>query len=157
MSWLVQKHANRWKLSVFLFLATISIMIFSSTVNTVRADVPSVLQIENISQDSTGKIKLQISHATPSTNHYVDLAEVDVNGQVTRHDREPQSSDPFTLELNLGQIQGKPTVKARAHCNMHGWSSWSDGILVPEFSQVGLTVLAALVATLFVLRRTWKK
>lgn len=157
MSWPVEKHTNGRKLSAFLLLATISIMIFSSTVNAVRADVPNILQIENISQDSAGKIRLQITHASPSANHYVDMVEVDINGQLTRYDRQPQSSDTFTVELDLGQIQGKPTVKARAHCNVHGWSSWSGGIPVPEFSQVGLTVLAALVATLFVLRRTWKK
>jgi hypothetical protein len=44
----------------------------------VGADVPDVQMIENISQDSTGKIRLQIRHANPNPGHYIDLVEIDV-------------------------------------------------------------------------------
>ena len=64
-----------------------------------------------------------------------------------------QNSNPFTVELDLGQIQGTPNVKVRAHCNMHGWSDWSSEVQVPEFSEVGVTVLAALAAALLITRR----
>jgi len=151
----IKKHSNRIDFSGVLLLGTISMLILSGAVMTATATIPGVLKIENISQDSAGKIRLQISHASPSANHYVDVIQIDVNGQIKTYNiTQPQTTDPFSGEFDLGQIQGTPTVKARAHCNIHGWSTWSDGVAVPEFSQVELTVLATLAAALLIARRT---
>jgi hypothetical protein len=49
---------------------------------TVSANIPRVAQIDNISQGSSGRIRLQIVHLAPSATHYVDVIEVDVNGTV---------------------------------------------------------------------------
>lgn len=149
------KHTNGIGFSAVLLLGMIFMLVFSGAMMSVTANIPSVLKIENISQDSAGKIKLQISHVSPSTNHYVDMIQIDINGQTkTFNITQPQTTDPFSGEFDLGQIQGTPTVKARAHCNIHGWSLWSDGVTVPEFSQVGLTGLATLAAALLIVRRT---
>jgi len=138
-------------------LAAISAVALSSLIKGAEANVPTVLQIENISQDSMGKIRLQITHANPSTCcHYVDLVEVDVNGQVKQFTLKPQSSDPFTVELDLGQVQGTPNVRARAHCITHGWSDWSNQIPVPEFPATAIAVFMALAASLFMIRKAKK-
>ena len=128
-----------------------------SVVTVVSANVPSVLQIDNVSQGSSGKVRLQISHLNPSPSHYVDIVEVDVNGQVTQFNLQPQSSNPFTTELDIGQLQGTPNVKARAHCILHGWSGWSNQIQVPEFSEVRVIVVVALIGSLLMARRFMKK
>ena len=136
-----------------LFLAILTTTILSTSINMVRANVPSGLQIENLSQGTTGKIRLRVDHLNPGATHFVDVVEVDVSGQVKSFTLQPQSNNPFTIELDLGQIQGTPSLKVRAHCNVHGWSGWSDTVQVPEFSNVAMTVLAALAASLLVARR----
>ena len=140
-----------------LLAITFSLITISSLIGTVSANIPTVIQIDNISQGSSGKIRLQITHLNPSSTHYVDVLEVDVNGQVTQFNQQPQTTDPFTVELDLGQLQGNPTIRARAHCTKHGWSSWSSQIQVPEFSEMGAAVVAALVCVLLSVRRTAKK
>lgn len=138
-------------------LAAISTVALSGFIKGVEANVPTVLQIENISQDSMGRIRLEITHSNPSTCcHYVDVVEVDVNRQVTQFNQQPQSSDPFTVELDLGQIQGTPNVRARAHCNIHGWSAWSNQVPVPEFSTTAIAVFIALAASLFMIKNAKK-
>jgi desulfoferrodoxin (superoxide reductase-like protein) len=109
-------------------LATICLAVVSTAaffVGIAAANIPEVLQIQNITQGSAGRIRLQISHSLPSSTHYVDIVEVDIGGQIRQFDQQPQSVDPFTVELDLGQIQGNPNIRARAHCNLHGWSDWS--------------------------------
>ena len=151
--WLIKRRVGERELLSFLLLATLSITILAGVVKVVRADVPSVLQVDNLSQDSAGKIKVQIRHLNPSGGHYVDAVEVDVAGQAKSFNLQAQNSNPFTVELELGQIQGSPNVKVRAHCNMHGWSGWSSEVQVPEFSEIGAIVLAALAAALLITRR----
>jgi len=138
-------------------LAALSTIALSSFIKGAEANVPTVLQVENISQDTMGKIRLRISHANPSTCcHYVDLIEVDVNGQVTQFSQQPQNSDPFNVELALGQVQGTPNVRARAHCIIHGWSAWSNQIPVPEFPATTMAVFMALAASLFMIKNAKK-
>ena len=137
-------------------LAALSVVALSSFIKGAEANVPTVVQVENISQGSIGKIRLQISHANPSSSHYVDLVEVDVNGQVTQFNQQPQNTDPFTLELDLGQVQGTPNVRARVHCNTHGWSDWSNQVPVPEFPATAMAVFMALAASLFMIKKTKK-
>ncbi len=137
-------------------LAAISTEALSSLIQRVEANIPTVLQVENISQGSAGRIRLQITHSNPSSGHYVDIIEVDVDGQVTPFNLQPQDSDPFTVELDLGAIQGTPSVRARAHCTIHGCSGWSNQIPVPEFPATALAVFIALAASLFVMRNAKK-
>jgi len=136
--------------SVSLILVAI---LFLNHAGTAVANVPTVLQIVNISQGSDGKISLEITHQGPSPNHYVDMVEVQVNGATQQFSLQPQTTDPFTVELDLGMLQGTPEVKARAHCNIHGWSDWSQTIAVPEFPTVAL-VTSTLLVTMLVFRAT---
>jgi desulfoferrodoxin (superoxide reductase-like protein) len=142
--------------SVSLILVAI---LFLNNAGTAIANVPTVLQIVNISQGSDGKIRLEITHQNPSANHYVDMIEVQVNGvtaesptqSTQQFSQQPQTTDPFTVELDLGTLQGAPraSVKARAHCNIHGWSDWSQTIAVPEFPTVAV-VTSTLIMTMLV-------
>jgi len=147
------KRRTGGELLSFVLLAIVSLAVLAGVVKIVRADVPTVLQVDNLSQGSAGKIKVQIRHLNPSGGHYVDVVEVDVAGQVKSFNLQAQNSNPFTVELELGQIQGSPNVKVRAHCNLHGWSDWSSEVQVPEFSEIGATALAASAAALLITRR----
>jgi desulfoferrodoxin (superoxide reductase-like protein) len=139
-------------LSVFLILVAILLL---NHAGTAVANVPTVLQIVNISrvadEGSDGKIRLEITHQGPGPNHYVDMVEVQVNGATQQFSLQPQTTDPFTVEPSLGMLQGTPEVKARAHCNIHGWSDWSQTIAVPEFPTVAV-VTSTLLVTMLVSR-----
>lgn len=52
------------------------------------------------------------------------------------------------MELDLGGLQGTPDVRARAHCNLHRWSDWSQTIAVPEFPTIAIVGSTLLVAML---------
>jgi len=104
---------NSRRYGTLLCVVAFSLLSMFSVLTVVSANVPSVLQIDNVSQGSSGKVRLQISHLNPSPNHYVDVVEVDVNGQVTQFNLQPQSSNTFTTELDIGQLQGTPNVRAR--------------------------------------------
>ena len=115
---------------------------------TSAANVPTILQIVNVSHDGEGNIRLQITHSNPSPSHYVNMAEVQVGGKTTQFPLGPQTTDPFTINLDLGPLQGTPDVRARVNCNLHGWSDWSQSIPIPEFPTVaivGFTLLVAMV------------
>ena len=140
-------------------LAAASTIALSGFVKKAEANVPTVLQIENLSQDSMGRIKVQIAHANYSSSHWVDLIEVDVNGQVQQFylcASCPQTPDSFTMELDIGPIQGTPNVRARAHCTIHGWSDWSNEVPVPEFPTTAIAVFMALAASLFMIKKAKK-
>lgn len=138
--------------SVSLMLVAI---LFLNHAGTAVANVPTVLQIVNISISSdveqAFKIRLEITHQSPSPTHYVDMIEVQVNGATQQFSQQPQTTDPFTVELDLGTLQGTAEVKARAHCNIHGWSDWSQTIAVPEFPTVAV-VTSTLIMTMLVFR-----
>ena len=147
---------NRKYVTVILLVA-FSLLSVSNAITAVTANVPSIIQIDNISQGSSGRIKVQITHLNPSPSHYVDQVEVDVNGNVMPFSLQPQSGNPFTVEFDVGALQGTPNVRVRSHCSVHGWSPWSNQVQIPEYTQVGLTIIAALVASLLVMRRITRK
>jgi len=136
-----------------LSLAALSSVALAALPANVRADVPDVQMIENISQDSSGKIRLQIRHANPNSAHYIDQVEVDVDGNIQQLNLQPQTTDPFIVELDLGTIQGNPNVRARTHCIIHGYGAWSNQIQIPELHIPALAILGALIASLALVKR----
>lgn len=151
-----RKRVSRRAFLKSLYLAALSVIVLSSFVYTVKADIPTVLQVENISQGSRGRIRLTIMHANPTSSHYVYEVSVDVNGKVTKFPLQPQTTDPFTVELDLGEIQGTPNIKAKASCNLHGDGGWSNPIVIPEFPAIALTLFIALATSMIIIKKTWK-
>jgi desulfoferrodoxin (superoxide reductase-like protein) len=149
-----------------LFFATLLLLTVFSVMGIVSGNIPRVAQIDNISQDSSGSIRLQVVHLAPTSTHYVDVVEVEVNMTRTQFNQQPQDSNPFTIELDLGPLQGTATVMARAHCTLHGWGDWSNLIQIQRnantstntgqiqiFPVLGVIVIAALVASILIIRR----
>jgi desulfoferrodoxin (superoxide reductase-like protein) len=70
-------------------------------------------------------LQVEVRHNSPSMSHYVDIIEFDINGEVHRAtDLRPQSDRVFTYTYELGDVEAS-NIKVRAHCNFHGWSSWT--------------------------------
>ncbi|OGD59430.1 hypothetical protein A3K78_07445 [Candidatus Bathyarchaeota archaeon RBG_13_52_12] len=86
------------------------------------ANVPSV-KVSARFDASNLLITLDISHQSPTQNHYVDWVEADVDGTITRYTQTPQATEDFTATINLGN-HSPSSVKVRANCNLHGPSGW---------------------------------
>lgn len=111
----------------------------SSSVAMVSADVPMVLELTRESEGGETVLKIEIRHGSPTSAHYVDIIEVDVDGEVKKVTvQEPQTTTTFTYSFKLGELEPS-SVKVRAHCNIHGWSTWEaekreeDGGGIPGF------------------------
>jgi len=50
------------------------------------------------------------------------------------------------VQFNIGELTEEPTVRARAVCTIHGWSSWSNSVQVPEFSLIQPILILAIVS-----------
>lgn len=142
---MLRSHSRFFLASLCLSVAVILLL---GHAGTALANVPTVLQIVNISQGSEGKIRLEMAHSSPSSSHYVDLVEVQVGGATQQFSLEPQNTNPFTVELDLGGLQGTPDVRAKAHCNLHGWSDWSQMVAIPEFPTAAIIALTLLMTML---------
>ena len=91
------------------------------SVTIVRADVPSVLQI-NVVED---KIMVEIRHSSPSSSHYVETVEVRIDGEVYEIELDPQTETVFEVEIMLDDVD-LTYFEVRAKCISHGWSNWSS-------------------------------
>jgi desulfoferrodoxin (superoxide reductase-like protein) len=89
------------------------------------ANVPTVLSLEEIERGDDDVLVIEVSHSSPSSSHYIDSVEIEVDDQVyTLEDLGGQSATVFTVEHVLGSPEAD--VRVRAHCNLHGWSQWTQ-------------------------------
>ena len=91
----------------------------------VHANVPTLIQITVSQKETDTIITLIVNHLNPSSVHYIDTIEVEINGVIQRIEKlQPQSQPIFSYEFNAGKIESLSSVRARANCNLHGWSEW---------------------------------
>jgi desulfoferrodoxin (superoxide reductase-like protein) len=106
-----------------IYFALIYIAIFGLYTINVNADVPRVTSLEL--DEETDTLSIGIRHGNPSSSHYIDEIEVEVNGEVeTIELEEAQSSTTFTETYEV--LVDIENLRSRVHCNVHGWSSWSQ-------------------------------
>jgi desulfoferrodoxin (superoxide reductase-like protein) len=135
----------------------VSLLGLLSSAKLVVADIPSVVSfsanpIIDCGVPLAGRgflLMVTIKHANPTASHYVDKIEILKEKTTATIDLQPQSGETFTTTAILCegrdyQAGEELNVQVRAHCNVHGWGSWSSSITVPEFGapvQVGLMTL----------------
>ena len=118
----------------FFFFFTLVGFLFSICVfvSDVEAIVPQVQDVTVSNSGDNTLLDVTFYHTPVTASHYVNGVEVDVDGVITNY-QISQDSTTFTAQINLGQITGNPSVRARAHCIVDGWSSWSNQVTIPEF------------------------
>lgn len=139
------------------FILLVSLLVLLSSAKLAVADIPSIVSfsahpIIDCGAPLAGRgflLLVTIRHASPTASHYVDQIEILKEKTTETIDLQPQSSETFTTTAIL--CEGRDyqpgeelNVQVRAHCNAHGWGSWSSSITVPEFGapvQVGLVTL----------------
>jgi hypothetical protein len=101
---------------------------------TVEALVPNVVSVSFREVGSTVWLDVVISHQPPpaiDSSHYVSTVQLEINGAGTDLPQTPQSTTTFTVEYNLGSNTNSYSVRARALCNLHGYSGWSATTAYP--------------------------
>lgn len=140
-----------------LFLAATCFAVLQ--VGNVRADTPNIISVQPWMSGTNTILNITITHDTgaPTGSHYVDTVQVNIDGVVHDISLTSQSTVTFIVQYDMGVVSGMPTVQARAHCTVHGWSSWSNTVQVPEFSLIMLLpVLAVLTIAITFLWSTAK-
>lgn len=133
---------------VFLSLATAFVSVAFLLPNPVLADVADVLSVEPWTSGTETVLNITVRHSAPTGSHYIDIVQVDVDGEVEDINLESQSTNPFIVQYNMDEVAGEPAVQVRAHCTLHGWGSWSESLVIPEFSSIiVLVILAVLTLT----------
>jgi len=112
-------------------LLVLLLAIFSaSLVDSVYADVPMVNSVKpwTRSSDSHTVLNITVTHRDYYTGHYVDWVQVDVNGTVDNVDLSPPQpiNLPFLVQYDMGIVSGTSTIRARAHCTLHGSGAWTS-------------------------------
>jgi peptide/nickel transport system substrate-binding protein len=84
-----------------------------------------VLQISVSTEGENTLLNLEVKHNDPTSSHYVDIIEVEIDGNIQRETGlTPQNTTQFTYQYDLGEVEYE-NVRVRVHCNLHGWSSWA--------------------------------
>ena len=112
----------------------------------VYADVPSILNVEPWISGTDTILNITVRHSAPTSSHYIDLIQVDIDGTVNDINLDSQSTNPFIEQYIMGELSGEPSVRVRAHCNLHGWASWSSPQIIPEFSLIYLFIVLIVVS-----------
>lgn len=90
----------------------------------VYGNVPTVLTITRRTESGNTLIDVKVSHADPTTSHYISQINLDLDGVIKSFTDLPKATTvEATYTLNLGTTSPK-TIKAQAICNIHGPSSW---------------------------------
>lgn len=132
-----------------MLTSTLFLALFSTImVGVVYGNIPSILEGNTSKENGHTILVIRINHATPSATHYVNMIEIDVNGDVKQvTGLKPQTSEEFEYRADLGEISGTPVIKVRAHCIIHGWGSWYEvagggggGSAIPGFPLEAMAV-----------------
>jgi len=124
-----------------MFLILLFAVISAALIGSVSADVPIVNTIKpwTRSSDSHTVLNITVTHHNYYSGHYVDWIQVDVNGAVNTIDLSPPQpvNLPFVVQYDMGLVSGTPTVRAMAHCNLHGSSVWTSSSESGDNARVG--------------------
>jgi len=143
---------------VFLSLAFVFASVVFLIPNPVLADVPSVLSVDPWTDGTETILNITVRHFGPTSSHYIDIIQVDIEGTVENVNLDPQSTNPFVMQYSMGDVSSEPSVRVRTHCNLHGWGIWTEPQVIPEFPSMllVLVILGLFAVTLIVYRRKVK-
>ena len=126
------------------------IVLFSGLafVSEVQAIIPQMQDVTVTNSGDDTILEVTFFHTPVMPAHHMNEVEVDIDDVITNY-QISQDSLTYTAQINLGQITGNPTIRARVQCIVDGWSSWSEQLTIPEFPSWAILPLL-LVGTLFV-------
>jgi desulfoferrodoxin (superoxide reductase-like protein) len=141
------------------FLASMLIAVFQTP--PAFANVPTVTGVIAWTRQSDNHTILNITvvHTGYFPGHFVNWVKVNISNTVqtiSMTDSSPvdqTSSSTFVVPYDMGVISDTPPVQAQANCIIHGSSSWSTVLTVPELSSLQLVlILTVLTITVLLLK-----
>lgn len=114
-----------------------AVVFVSVQVLTVEALVPSIVSVDFYSVGSETWVNITVNHSPPpalGSGHYVSVVQLEINGTVQDLTQTPQNTNTFVVQHSLGPPSDFYVVRARALCNVHGYSAWSNQVTIPEYS-----------------------
>jgi desulfoferrodoxin (superoxide reductase-like protein) len=136
------------------FILIIFVLMLFTFPSPVKADVPTLLNIEPWISGTETILNITVRHFAPTSSHYIDIIQVDVNGTVNDVNLNSQSINPFSVQYNMGELISEPSVRIRAHCNLHGWGGWSASQIIPELSFNHLILVLVLLSTALIILKS---
>jgi desulfoferrodoxin (superoxide reductase-like protein) len=107
---------------LYLFTSLLFLLLLPVFTTTIKANIPSILEID-IDEEDDQVIVITVSHGNPSLLHYVNEIQIELDGEVVKlSELDPQSGTQFTERYSIDS--DVVNVRARANCNVHGWSNW---------------------------------
>lgn len=115
-----------------VFFASLLLLASVLIINTAFADVPVVNSVQpwTRTSDSHVILNITITHRNYYAGHYVDYMQVDIDGSVNTVNLSPPQPVTVITEYDMGIVSTNPTVRARAHCTLHGHSGWSAPVQI---------------------------
>lgn len=149
---MTQKQHRRICLVLFGFV--ISVMFISFQTQPVKANVPSIVNLTPWTSGTHKTLNITITHSSPTPSHYITIVQLDYLNGTTKDLNQPtfQSTTTFVVQCDMGEVDGTFSVRARAFCNQHGWSSWSNSVVVPEYPSFMLILVFAFATLLAVVK-----
>jgi hypothetical protein len=127
-------------------------MALSQHINPILADVPHDIMVEPWTSGTHTILNITVTHNSPASDHYVDLVQINISSAIHDIHLNSQPSVTFVVEFDMGEITSIPTVRARAHCIVHGWSDWYlEGKIISTVDNTWLYVSIAVVAVAVVI------
>jgi desulfoferrodoxin (superoxide reductase-like protein) len=145
---------NKTRMLTNSFILIIFVLMLFTFPSPVKADVPTLLNIEPWISGTETILNITVRHFAPTSSHYIDIIQVDVNGTVNDVNLNSQSINPFSVQYNMGELISEPSVRIRAHCNLHGWGGWSASQIIPELSFNHLILVLVLLSTALIILKS---
>ena len=121
----------------------------------VYADVPSILNVEHSIDGTDIILNITVRHSGPTSNHYINSVQVEIDGVINTINLNQQTTEIFTVQYNMGELNSELSIRVRAHCIIHGYSSWSTSETIPEFGMIN-PIIIVIVLSILLLFLTFK-
>ena len=114
-----------------IMLVLVLAVLFTFQINPVLADVPEVISVEHYTVGNNTFLNITIYHDSPGPDNYVSLVEIKIDSNVEERTLRMQTKWTFSIQYNMSEVTDAPVIQARALCDRHGWSSWSQPVVIP--------------------------
>ena len=149
---------------LLLFLLILSAIICFNINSIFAQDLPDQRAIDSIDFYTSGTetiLNITVTHVSPTMPSqynpidYIDHVELEIDGAFPyiSVDTTDYQLQHFSVQYNMGEITGTPSVRARA-VNLQGPGEWFGPITIPEFSLIHIAPILAVISIAILLMKS---
>lgn len=110
---------SRFRYLAYTFILISCLVHLNTFLTPVYADVPIILNVEPWINGTDTVLNITVRHLGPTSSHYINTVEVEIDGVINNLNLNPQTTDTFTVQYNMGELNSELSVRVRAHCVVH--------------------------------------